>query len=83
MKSPKPVSIGRIVIYVPAAGESESHNGAQKVPAVVVRTWEETSYEDDEINLKVLCDGPHDTWRTSVPYNEDKLPGSWHWPEMK
>jgi hypothetical protein len=82
-KSSKPYSIGRIVMYVPEGSHTpEAHNSAKVLPAIIVRTWEETSYENDEVNLKVFTDGPTDTWRTSVPYSETKEPGTWHWPEI-
>lgn len=81
-KTEQKPSVGRIVMFVPNEDDQETrHNQAEILPAVVVRTWEDTSYENDEVNLKVLTDGPADTWRTSVPYNSEKKPGTWHWPE--
>lgn len=75
-------SIGRIVRFVPSESDDESrNNGAKLLPAVIVRTWEDTSYENDELNLKVLTDGAVDTWRTSVPYSAEMKPYSWHWPQ--
>lgn len=73
--------VGNIVMFVPERNSPENHNGAEVVPAIVVRTWENTSYENDEINLKVLTDGPTDTWRTSIPHSKDKEPNTWHWSE--
>ena len=88
MKSPKPYSIGRTVLYVPASEETprslpETYNYAKVCPAIIVATWEHTGYRNDEVNLKVICDGPGDAWRTSVPYSADMEPGTWHWPEIK
>ena len=80
----KKPSVGRIVMYVPPEGDvPERHNGAEILPAIVVRTWPDSSYQNDEINLKVFTDGDSDTWRTSVPHSSDKEPNSWHWPEIK
>jgi len=74
-------SVGRIVIYVwPAERREKKNNGAETSPAIIVRTWEETSYENDECNLKVLSDGENDEWQTSVPYSESNIPDTWHWP---
>ncbi len=76
-------SVGRIVRYVPRNDQAllpESNNGATVLPAIVVKTWENTSYENDEINLKVFTDGDTDAWVTSVPYSETKEPRTWHWP---
>ena len=77
-KSAVKPTIGRVVIFVPKEGES--HNGAVLLPATIVRTWENTSYENDEVNLKIHTDGPTDEWKTSVPYSETKEPDTWHWP---
>ncbi|WP_315822991.1 hypothetical protein [Paraflavitalea speifideaquila] len=84
MKSPKPYSLGGTVLYVPEATDGLcSNNGAKVLPAVIVRTWENTSYESDEVNLKVFTDGEINAWRTSVPYSEGKEPNTWHWPEVE
>lgn len=80
MKSPQKPSIGRIVVYVPEEISVESSNGAKEVPAIIARTWEDTGYQNDECNLRVLCDGREVTWQTSVPYSEGGEPRTWHWP---
>ncbi len=50
-------------------------NGTVKdVPAVIVAVWSETC-----VNLKVIGDGPQDTWVTSV--SEGTGERSWSWPE--
>jgi hypothetical protein len=73
-------------MYVPQAKDFEEDKNTNHTgpwPAVIAQTWEATSYQHDEVNLKVLADGPTDFWRTSVPYSEDKQPGTWHWPEIR
>lgn len=77
-------------MYVPApatpsgsAPEDFGGNSTSPLPAIIVRTWEETSYQNDEVNLKVFTDAGHNAWRTSVPYSEGKEPNTWHWPEVK
>lgn len=85
MKSPKAYSIGRTVLYTPTEEDQTKVQGNRAVvlPATIVATWEHTSYENDEVNLKVLTDGEKDLWRTSVPYDETGAPGTWKWPEIK
>ena len=79
-KSTVKPSAGRVVIYVwPEDARKENNNG-ETSPAVIVRTWEDTSYENDECNLKVLADGEKDVWATSVPYSETNELRTWHWP---
>lgn len=78
-KSSKVPAIGQIVIYVTRPASPEQHNGAKEVPAIIVRTWEDSNYTNDEVNLKILTDGPVDYWRTSVPYHGGNYPGTWHW----
>lgn len=80
MKSEVKPTAGRIVVYVWPEEEKQNNNGAETSPAIIVRTWEETSYENDECNLKVFADGASDVWATSVPYSEGKEPRTWHWP---
>jgi hypothetical protein len=80
-KSSVKPTVGRVVMFVPEPLSKEAYNFAGVVPAIIVRTWENTTYENDEVNLKIFCDGPETTWKTSVPYDPDKKPHSWHWPE--
>lgn len=82
MKSPKAYSKGRIILFIPKVIPLGA-NDTSPLPAIIVRTWEETAYENDEVNLKVFTDGPNNMWATSVPYSEEKTPYSWHWPETK
>lgn len=58
-------SIGRIVL-VPA--QPHTNNGAQVVPAVITRVW-----NDDLINVRVLGENTNTEWRTSVK-RVDELP---------
>jgi len=73
-------SIGRIVIFVLPEEKVKENNNATEAPAVIVRTWENTGYENDECNLKVFTDGENNLWASSVPYSEANEPNSWHWP---
>lgn len=90
MKSPKSYSVGRVVLFVPRPAqpgsdspESFGGNASSPLPAIIVATWENTGYENDEVNLKVFTDAPKNAWQTSVPYSEDKEPYTWHWPAIK
>lgn len=76
MNENKPISVGRIVLYVPHENSPESNNGVEVVPAIIVRVW------GTAVNLKVFNDASFDTWKTSVMYSEKKEPGTWHWPEI-
>lgn len=63
--------VGDVVIYHVSPSDScERHNGASELPAVVVRGWGSQC-----ANLKILTDGPSDTWKTSVLMGG--LPGMW------
>lgn len=73
-------TVGRIVIYVTSDAEGEI-NGTREHPAIVTRNWNEGPLEDGScVNLKVLCDGPDNLWATSVGYDPEGSPRSWHWP---
>ncbi|MDX2140307.1 MAG: hypothetical protein SF123_19630 [Chloroflexota bacterium] len=75
---------GRIVHFV-------LDNGAHR-PATVVNAWKDVALYQSEgrVNLLVFLDGENDAehvgmdagdtwWRTSVPFSDDKTPGTWHW----
>jgi hypothetical protein len=64
-------SLGRIVIYAPT--DSERSNGANSLPAMIVRVW-----SDICVNLKVFADGDHSYWKTSV--TQGTAQGQWMWP---
>jgi hypothetical protein len=87
MKSPRPYSAGRIVMYVlsPLHQLYNIGNNTSPLPAIIVNAWEgnEIYQGEGKVNLKVFTDGPTDEWATSVPYSEEKTPGTWHWPEIK
>ena len=86
-KSPRPYSTGRIVMYVSYNSDHlyQGGNDTSPLPAVIVNAWEGNGFyqEEGKVNLKVFTDGPADQWCTSVPYDDTKAPGTWHWPEMK
>lgn len=84
MKSQKTVSVGRVVLFVPKRGDIEfSDANSMVIPAIVTKVWSELTYKESEVNLRIFPDNPHTTWRTFVPYDENKTPGTWHWPEIK
>lgn len=67
-------SIGRIVIYHFSENQRELSNNYQKdAPAVITAVWSDTC-----VNLKVLTDGVHDIWVTSVTNGEGDR--QWSWP---
>ncbi|MGH9685305.1 MAG: hypothetical protein ACRD4S_17045 [Candidatus Acidiferrales bacterium] len=67
-------TIGRIVIYKYAKNEQCNHtNHAALCPAVIVRVWSDTC-----VNLKLLEDGPLDSWKTSVALGDRET--EWSWP---
>ncbi len=44
-------------------------------PAMILRVWGTSGCS----NLKVMLDGSDEYWATSISYENDKRPGSWHW----
>ena len=84
--SAQAVVIGRIVHYVPNAGET--YSGSER-PAIIVHVWENPG----QASLLVFLDGANDPayrgapdnsptfWVPSCPYSADKMPRSWHWPK--
>lgn len=67
-------TIGRIVIYKYGDHEKCAHvNGAEQCPAVIVRVWTDTC-----VNLKLIEDGPQNSWKTSVSMGDVKT--NWQWP---
>ncbi len=46
------------------------------LPAIILRVWSDSSGCS---NIKVFLDGSDEYWATSVSYEEDGRPGSWHW----
>lgn len=57
------VKLGDIVLYIVAEFDEPNtrHNGAVILPAVVTAVWGHSC-----ANLKILTDGPVNTWKTSV-----------------
>ena len=45
-------------------------------PAMVLRVWSDDSGCS---NLKVMLDGSDEFWATSVSFDAEKAPGTWHW----
>ena len=76
-------TIGRIVIYHPCSDSRNddvfSNGSAKDVPAIIVAVWGRTC-----VNLKVIADGPRDTWVTSVTLDESETPQprTWSWPQI-
>jgi hypothetical protein len=90
MKSPKPYSTGRIVIYIPTEADFEilgsGTNRTSPWSAIIAHSWPEIEAyaADGVVNLQVVTDGPKGLlWRTSVHYSDQMEPGTWHWPEVK
>ena len=65
-------TIGRVVIYK-YVSKCEHNNFAEECPAVIVRVWSDTC-----VNLKLLEDGPENSWKTSVTKGDGV--NNWHWP---
>lgn len=51
----------------------------ESVPALVV--WPHDN-EQQTFNGPAFLDGNDVLWLTSVPYNADSVPGTWHWPPI-
>ena len=80
---------GRIVHFVLADGRSPGEHR----PAIVVKVWRNTDNTPPAngcSNLQVFTDGeggnyndglPRLLWQTSVLYDPDGAPGTWHWIE--
>ena len=73
-------TIGRIVIYkTRTSGEGDWCNNAEFLPAIITRVWTSTC-----VNLKIINDGPCDSWRTAVTLDAADAPQqghTWRWPE--
>ena len=80
----KGLTEGRTVHFVVPDGRSAGEHR----PAVVVRVWE-SGHCEGYVNLLVQMDGTNDgmppgeflRWETSVCYDEEKKPRTWHWIE--
>ncbi|MEA4981410.1 MAG: hypothetical protein VB066_01705 [Paludibacter sp.] len=79
-------AIGRIVTYttsdsdknqMKAAGAiSGGCNVQDKLPAIITAVWSETC-----VNLKVICDGNLELWKTSSIQGDE--PYCWNWPVIE
>lgn len=84
--------VGRIVHYVMGPEESRYALGKHR-PAIIVETWDNEKSTDTRpsasaVNLMVFPDGSNDCagatlWKTSVVFSDEKVPGTWHWPERE
>ena len=63
-------TVGSIMLYFPD-DERHLNNQSPLAPAVIVAVWSATS-----VNLKVLNDGPDNSWRTSVQQGPDRASGT-------
>lgn len=78
---------GRIVHYVMHDGNVAGEDR----PAIVVNAWHNNSeyQREGRVNLQVFTDFGNDGkdyesgryWATSVPFSEERKPGTWHWIE--
>lgn len=74
-------TVGRIVNFYPSDIDNEArYNGAEVLPAIIVRVWSE-----ETVNLKVLTDSDKgDLWRTSVTKRPEGTVSpqnaTWDWP---
>lgn len=75
MKSPTTVSQGRIVCFVGSDGSEPDVSAA-----IVTKVLSEENAETTMVNVKVFFDAYQTDWKTSVPYDENKGPHTWHWP---
>lgn len=66
-------TIGRIVIFHFTETDKNFNNGQVDAPAVITAVW-----SDICVNLKILCDGPFDLWKTSITEGTDAY--HWSWP---
>ena len=63
----------------PAGAQAHIGNDVQAgdvYPAMVVRVWDQAA---GTVNLKVMLDGSDEYWATSVRFDAEKSPRSWHW----
>ncbi len=74
--APAKPSVGRIVHFnFPQHEAIVLNNNLKVAPAIIVRVWSDTC-----VNLKVLTDGVHDIWKTSIDQGDQ--PNQWNWPPL-
>ena len=75
-------TIGIIVIYTPSEEDKAKMKAAQtnggcnvmdKLPAIITAVWSDTC-----VNIRVICDGNLDLWKTSVAKGDDSF--NWNFP---
>lgn len=80
---------GRIVHYVLEDGPAKWQVRPAIVVAPCLERFPGSNYTRDECQLQVFVDGSNDfpisnpggsVWRTSVPRDDNRTPGTWHWP---
>lgn len=74
-------SIGRIVHYVLSKVDCEKMAGKSR-PGIVVALGDART---QPVNLQVFTNGGHDElppvhWKRDVEHDENRTPGTWHWP---
>ena len=77
----KTARAGLLVNYVPTTKQKEKWNGAETVPAMIVKAW-----ATDMVNLRVFPDAPvapSEEYITSVEFSGLKKERSWHFIEME
>lgn len=76
-------TIGRIVVYNTTELDRNlmrevKANVQIQLPAIIVATFENSSYQNNESDLKVLLDGVGELWGTSIPQGDGE--GQWNFP---
>lgn len=79
-------TIGRIVIYTSSDSDKNQMKAADainggcnvqdKLPAIITAVWSDTC-----VNLKVICDGNLELWKTSSTKGDE--PYCWNWPVIE
>jgi hypothetical protein len=69
----------------PAGAQRHTGNpvyAGEHLPMIVVAVWpNEFGPNNDGVNGQVFLDGNDSLWVTSVRYDPDATPGTWHWIE--
>jgi hypothetical protein len=51
----------------------------EEVAMVIVAVWPKEFDDGSGVNGQVLLDGNDSLWVTSIRYNDEKVPGTWHY----